>query len=133
MDNLFLPDTDSANKSVAAVPRKHKLIPVMTKISLKDFSRMGFDSSIVANTGAFNSGVFVINAPMWRTYNLIQDFEIIVTKLNAVHYKLFPGMSTRQDTQTPLNLLTIHHGGIVELNNTWNVEGYTVDIFLNHT
>ena len=60
---------------------------------------------------------------MWRTYNLIQDFEIIVTKLNAVHYKLFPGMSTRQDTQTPLNLLTIHHGGIVELNNTWNVEG----------
>mmetsp|Transcript_27077 Transcript_27077/g.91183 ORF Transcript_27077/g.91183 Transcript_27077/m.91183 type:complete len:429 (+) Transcript_27077:105-1391(+) len=116
-----------AQRSLAAVLRLNKHLMQSTGLTLPALARAGLHG-VQHDDPSFNAGLVALNLREWRAKDLTRRIEIVVMQLKAMNLSGFSGMSTVEDSQTPMALLLINRSrsepiDIEPLDLGWNVDG----------
>ena len=109
-----------ANRSLAAVLRPGKSIGSSTGHTRASLSRAGV-GDVDPGAPSFNAGLVGLNLRMWRRRDVTARLEVLVPRLKQIGMAGFGGMSTVEDSQTPMALLLINE--VQPLPRSWNVDG----------
>ena len=112
------------NRSLAGVLRRYKTMANMVGITKVQQMKLGLTAMDIHGP-TINAGLVALNLRAWRHRQLTQRLEVLIAKLPKVRLRGFSGMSTVQDSQTPMILLMLNATpiDIAPLNDSWNVDG----------
>ena len=94
------------NRSLAGVLRRYKTMANMVGITKVQQMKLGLTAMDIHGP-TVNAGLVALNLRAWRHRQLTQRLEVLIAKLPKVRLRGFSGMSTVQDSQTPMILLML--------------------------